>query len=221
MCFSSSVSFGAGAVLATVGVACLKKIQQPQQIAFASIPLIFALQQVSEGFVWMAAKNDNHGHLLQLSACTFLFFAQAIWPFWVPLSFLLIERNDSRKVVLYILTGVGALLGFYHLFCLVVYPIELDIAGKHIAYRLNHPENIVPFESAVYLLVTTVPPFFSSIKRMWSLGLAGLLSLLFTALIFQHWVISVWCFFAGIISIMVWFLMDYINDDNEMDLATW
>jgi hypothetical protein len=221
MCFSANVSFGAGAVLAVAGIACLKKVQRPPQIIFASIPLIFAFQQVSEGFVWLAAKDPSYLNLLKASACAFLFFAQILWPIWVPVSFLLIEKNDNRKVPLYVLTGLGSIIGLYHLFCLIVYQVEVDIAGKHIAYDLNHPGDLKGLENILYLLATVAPPFFSTIRRMWSLGIITLLAFIFTAFFFEHYVISVWCFFAAIISVMIWILMDYINDDSEVNFATW
>jgi hypothetical protein len=51
MCFSASASFGAGIVLAVIGVATIKKREQPSQIYFATIPFLFSIQQVSEGFL--------------------------------------------------------------------------------------------------------------------------------------------------------------------------
>ena len=53
MCFSANASFGAGVVLTIIGVAAIKKVQHPSQILFASIPLLFAVQQISEGILWI------------------------------------------------------------------------------------------------------------------------------------------------------------------------
>ena len=54
MCFSASASFGLGITLSAIGAACIKRINTPTAYFFGSIPLIFAIQQLSEGFLWLA-----------------------------------------------------------------------------------------------------------------------------------------------------------------------
>ena len=46
MCFSATASFGASIVLTGIGVASLKQVKEPAQYPFASIPLIFGVQQL-------------------------------------------------------------------------------------------------------------------------------------------------------------------------------
>ena len=53
MCFSANASFIAGATISAIGVVTLKKVKAPSQIVFASIPLIFGVQQLSEGVLWL------------------------------------------------------------------------------------------------------------------------------------------------------------------------
>ena len=84
MCFSASASFGAGVVLSVIGVASIKKAKSPTQIIFASIPLIFAVQQITEGFLWLSLTHSNFASLKQVTTYIFLFFAQIVWPIWVP-----------------------------------------------------------------------------------------------------------------------------------------
>src|SRR5687768_18398485 len=97
MCFSATASFGAGIVLSTIGIATIKKAQRREQLAFAAIPLLFAVQQFSEGFVWVGLQNSN---ALMASAGTyvFLFFAQVLWPFWVPWSVMILEKKETRRI---------------------------------------------------------------------------------------------------------------------------
>jgi hypothetical protein len=49
MCFSAGASFGAGIILAVISVASLKKVKHTPHNFFAIIPLIFCIQQISEG----------------------------------------------------------------------------------------------------------------------------------------------------------------------------
>jgi hypothetical protein len=53
MCFSAGASFGASAVLGAIGIVTLTKAKTTDQIPFASIPLLFAVQQAVEGTLWI------------------------------------------------------------------------------------------------------------------------------------------------------------------------
>jgi hypothetical protein len=123
MCFSASASFGAGIVLSAIGIASLKKTKQPSQSFFASIPLLFAVQQITEGFLWLALKNPGYGFLLQPATYIFLAFAQIIWPTFVPLAIFLLEKKPNRLKTLRMLIGIGAIISLYLSFCLFSYPV--------------------------------------------------------------------------------------------------
>src|SRR5476649_1319487 len=97
MCFSASASFGAGAVLLVMGITSLKKSSKPSQILFASIPLFFALQQITEGFLWLSLLHPLYASCRWPATYLFLLFAQIIWPIWVPLSIRLLEKKPNRK----------------------------------------------------------------------------------------------------------------------------
>ena len=126
MCFSAVASFGAGTVLTFIGVASLKKVQSPSQIAFASVPLIFAVQQISEGFVWLSLSNQTFVGLHQMMTYVFLFFAQVVWPIWVPFAIMKLEKNDKRKKMLKVIVAIGGLVSLYLLFCLIHYKMHLN-----------------------------------------------------------------------------------------------
>src|SRR6187402_1838956 len=97
MCFSATASFGAAAVLGVVGGVAVTKAKTSPQKTFAAIPLIFAVQQLSEGLLWLSLKNDSLASSQSLLTYIFLFFAMAIWPFWIPFSVWLMEKDLKRK----------------------------------------------------------------------------------------------------------------------------
>lgn len=74
MCFSASASFGAGVVLSTIGIITFKKTEAKSQLVFASIPFIFAVQQISEGFLWLALANPSYAFLEKFTSHAFVFF---------------------------------------------------------------------------------------------------------------------------------------------------
>ena len=51
MCFSATASFSAGAFLLGLGTLTLKSARRPRELPFAAIPLLFAIQQLSEGVI--------------------------------------------------------------------------------------------------------------------------------------------------------------------------
>lgn len=211
MCFSVEASFGAGIVLSAIGVASIKKVQSPSQIVFASIPLIFSVQQITEGFLWLALSNPIYASLQQVTTYTFLLIAQIVWPVWVPLAILLAEKEDKRKTIQKLLVIVGVLLSSYMAYCLFSYNVQAKIIGYHISYEQNYPLALTLAGGVFYFIATIVPPFFSTIKRMWLLGVAILISYIITIAFYENYFVSVWCFFASVISILVFVIMNEIK----------
>jgi hypothetical protein len=203
MCFSASASFGAGVVLSAIGVVAIKKAKTRAQLPFATIPLLFAVQQISEGFLWLALAEPGYEGLQQFTTYTFLFFAQVVWPFWVPFSILKFETNPKRKQIGRVVTGIGAMVSAYLAFCLLFYPVEASIEGYHISYDQDYPGGVGRASAIFYMIATIGPPFFSSARYMWALGTAILISYIVTTIFYTDYIVSVWCFFASVISIAV------------------
>lgn len=211
MCFSASASFGAAAVLSVIGVASIKKATRPSQFVFAAIPLLFCVQQIAEGFLWLSLSQQEYASLQRSCTYTFLFFAQVVWPACVPLSILLIEKNKQRKKILRIVTVFGAVVSLYLGFCLLNYHVDSGIIGHHIDYEQDYPERLSNYAAVLYIIATVAPPFISGIKRMWLLGMAVFVSYIVTTIFYTDYVVSVWCFFASVISIAVLAIMHNIN----------
>lgn len=207
MCFSASASFGAGIILSTIGVASIKKAQEPKQIAFASIPLIFAVQQITEGILWLALTNEHYASMQQWTTYLFLFFAQIVWPFWVPFAILLFTKKEMRKPMSYILVFIGTIVSLYLAYCLLSFHVEAKAIGYHISYIQDYPASLSKYGGVLYIIATVVPPFFSPIKRMWTLGASIFISYIITTIFYEDYIVSVWCFFASIISIAVYAIL--------------
>jgi hypothetical protein len=215
MCFSAGASFGAGIVLSIIGIASIKKAETKSAIVFASIPLIFALQQITEGFLWLALSNPDFAFLRWPTTYIFLFFAQIVWPFWVPFSILVLEKNQRRKKIERVLMAIGVVVSLYLAYCLISYHVEAKILGMHIAYGQNYPTGLSRYGGVLYIIATVATPFFSSIKRMWTLGTAILISYIMTTIFYTDYIVSVWCFFASIISISVLAILYGIKDKQK------
>jgi len=213
MCFSAGASFGAGIVLSAIGIASIKKVQSPSQIIFASIPFIFSVQQITEGFLWLILENPVSASMQQITTYIFLFFAQIVWPIWIPLAVFLLEKVDKRKKMLEVFVGTGLLMAFCLAYCLLMFNVQAKIIGYHIKYLQGYPPGLKMYGVALYVIATIPPLFFSSINKMWIFGIAILISYIITAIFYKEYVLSVWCFFASVISVMVFIIM------REMEIA--
>jgi hypothetical protein len=204
MCFSAGASFGASAVLSIIGVATIKKSQCSSQIPFASIPLIFAIQQFSEGFVWLSLSSPDFASIEKLSTYMFLIFAQIVWPLWVPIAITLMEKDVKRKKLLKVFIGIGLVVSSYFAHRLIMYGAHANIDGHHVAYKQVFPDSLARIADVLYGLATIAAIFLSKVKRMWTFGLAASVAYIVTAICYVNYILSVWCFFAAIMSILIY-----------------
>lgn len=216
MCFSTEASFIAGATLTTVGVIAMKKAEPRSYLAFAAIPFLFAIQQFSEGVEWLAF----HGHIdekwLAPFMYVFLLFAQVIWPAWVPFATYKAETEPQRRKVLKAFVFGGAGLAVYHVYCLLNYNVSAEVSEHHILYRLEYLAYGRVITNLVYFSTAVIPPFLTSNKRMQVVGLANLISLLATYFLYREYLLSVWCYFAAMISVTVlWAIYPRTKETQE------
>jgi len=214
MCFSATASFSTATVLFATGVVSLTKSKSPQQRPFAAIPLIFAVQQFSEGFLWLSFSSGNEAAQEMLTTA-FLFFAHVIWPFWIPLSYRMLVRDERSKKILNILTVIGGLVSAYLLFCLFYYPVHSEITSHHIYYDIDYPD-LKGLGKLFYFIPTMIPPFVTGIRWMWVLGGLNVASFMISKFVFEDHIISVWCFMAAVLSIvMVLFVIRLNRPEQE------
>ncbi|HEY3390498.1 MAG TPA: DUF6629 family protein, partial [Prolixibacteraceae bacterium] len=151
----------------------------------------------------------------KISTYVFLIMADFLWPMMIPLAVLFMEENKIRKRILRIFFGAGLSLSLYYAFCLLSFNVYPQISGYHILYKTDFPKSLSMIAFAIYLIVTITPLFISSIKRTHLLGVLMFLSCLVTAIFFRQYLTSVWCFFAALISgVIYWILRDSKREFN-------
>jgi hypothetical protein len=215
MCFSAGASFGATIVLTTIGIASIKKVQNPKHLLFASIPLLFAVQQLAEGVLWKTLPYPDEIFLQRLMTFVFLFFAQIVWPFCVPIAVLRLEENQTRRTIQKILVGIGVFTATCLAYCLITYRVDANINGYHISYLQSYPMSLKGYAATLYLLATVAPLFVSSVKRMWLLGATILISYIITTLFYEYYVLSIWCFLSSLISVFIYLIVVGLNTEKS------
>lgn len=200
MCFSASASFISGAALTTVGLITISKVKKKREIAFGAIPLMFGIQQLIEGIVWITLGNNP---LNTLAARGYLMFSHVIWPVFVPYAILLMEPNKSKKKILKFLLLVGALISLYFLIFVLTSPVTCDVVGSSLQYHIQHPQG--KFGVYLYIIATCISCLISSHRIVRLFGLTLVATLIASYIWYAQTSVSVWCFFAAILSGIVYF----------------
>lgn len=201
MCFSATASFTAGAALVAVGALTLRRTARKVEIPYAAIPLLFGLQQLIEGGLWLTFANEA-SHLNAVLTHIYALFSHVLWPIFVPLAVLILEPVRWRRSVLTALAAGGAAAGLYLLYFWAVDPTTSSVVGQHILYESPH-FYIVPI-LILYVLSTCLSSLVSSSPAIRWFGAASLASYLAASVFYSVWFISVWCFLAAVMSGTVW-----------------
>lgn len=201
MCFSASASFTASAVLGLVGAATLAKTKNKRAWPLAAVPLLFALQQFVEGLLWLSLKNGPD-YTLPLTHI-FLFFALLFWPIYIPVVALALEPHKIRRIIISVFCVAGAVIGVLLYANFLQNPEAARVINKCLFYpdRTSYPILL----KYLYILVTIGSGAVSSRPIIKLFSLLGLIFALIAWLIYTVNFISVWCFFAAIISAVLYF----------------
>jgi hypothetical protein len=203
MCFSATASFTAGAGLFIIGTAAAYQSKTTPQRFLASIPLIFSVQQLSEGLLWLAMSHAQYAKWQEAAMYTFLVFAQVVWPAFVPVTLLLFEEVSWRRKLLGSLSVLGILTSVYFSWCLMSYGAAVSVENFHIKYVFDFPLSNRWFTGLPYILAAVVSPFLSSVKPLRLLGAGLLISYIITWVAYHEYLVSIWCYFAAVLSLFI------------------
>lgn len=203
MCFSASASFAASGVTAIAGVAAFTAARRPAHRLLAGMPLFFALQQLAEGVVWLAAGGRVDPAWQRPAAFAFLVAARVLWPAWVPLMVRAVEEDPDRRRLLSVLLALGVLEGLLGGYALAAFPVTADVVGHHVRYGIEMPDLFRVPVDVLYYFVTLPPLLLSSHRPLRWIGVAMLAALVVSRLLYREYAVSVWCFFAACISVLV------------------
>jgi hypothetical protein len=200
MCFSATASFTAGIGLLVIGAVTVSRVRRRAELPFALIPGLFGVQQLIEGGLWLTFP-DNAPLANTVLTYFYSFFSHVLWPIYVPIAVLLLEPVEWRRKLLMAIAVAGAAVGLYLLYFLVTEPIVSEVVGRHISYQ--SPHFYIAAVMVLYVLATCVSSFVSSCKTIRWFGAATFVALLAAYAFYAFWFISVWCFFAAVLSLIV------------------
>ena len=166
------------------------------------MPLLFALQQFTEGFVWLGLEGAVGELALQHSTFLFMLYAQGILPFLMPLAVLLIEPRGLRFYGILFCTLIGAGLGAYMIYAIVGFPSTSFVDRHSIAYHNELTDKL--WVAAAYEIATCGALVLSTHRVVRWLGLLNIVGLTIVLITKAYAFTSVWCLYAAILSVMLY-----------------
>jgi hypothetical protein len=200
MCFSTEASFTTAFILGVTGYASLKNISSCSQFFLAAIPLLFAIQQLAEGFVWIQLNRQLESNAFFMSVHSiFLAFAFLVWPIWIPLSLALLEKIKWRRSLMCLDLACGIVLSIINL----SYGMKQHVSVQIVHHSLQYLGD-APSQPLLYPFIVLLPCFLSSMKNMWVFGSLVALGYIVANYFYTMSFVSVWCFFAAIVSLVIY-----------------
>jgi hypothetical protein len=201
MCFSAEANFVGSGALGAIGVVTLTRVKHRRELLFAALPLLFAIHQFIEGFVWLGLDGILSPTVAHNMGAAFMLYAQGLLPFLLPLSVLLFEPDgySQRRMIPFVVLGGATTL--YILWALTAYPLQLYIRGNSIVY-INQATNNMAV-AVLYVIATCGSLFFSKVRAMVMFGAANLVILLAVMEFKRYAFTSLWCAYAAVAGVII------------------
>jgi len=219
MCFSPTASFVSAAVIATIGVATLRHVKEPRTILFAATPMLFALHQFTEGLVWLGLQGRIGPIGRDHAAFLFTMYAQGLLPFLMPLAVTLLEPAGWRRRAMMGLTAIGGVAAAWDSYGLMFLPSRLFVDHNSIAYR-----NVMTGSLAIsllYILATCGSLLLSRYRMVRWYGVVNVVALTIVQIVKAETFASVWCFYAALMSVMLYWQFSRGDGLDEVAPITW
>jgi hypothetical protein len=201
MCFSATANFVGSGVLGAIGAVTLTRVKHRRELLFASLPVLFAIHQFIEGFVWLGLDGILSPAVAHDMGAAFMLYAQGLLPFLLPLSVLLFEPNGKSRGRMQPFLVLGGATTLYILWALTAFPLQLYVRGNSIVY-INQATNNTAV-ALFYVIATCGSLFFSKIRMMVLFGAANLAILLVVMEVKRYAFTSLWCAYAALASMII------------------
>jgi hypothetical protein len=201
MCFSATANFVGSGVLGALGVVTITKVKHRRELLFASLPILFAVHQFIEGFVWLGLDGMLSPAVTHDMGAAYMLYAQGLLPYLLPLSVLLFEADAKSRKRMRPFLVLGAATTLYILWALTAYPLQIYVKGDSIVYINAATNNTLV--AILYVIATCGSLFMSKVKPMVIFGAVNLAILLLVMAFKRYAFTSLWCAYAAIASVII------------------
>ncbi|WP_205314516.1 DUF6629 family protein [Nocardioides houyundeii] len=195
-----SADLTAGVALLPVAVVSLREVRTARELPFASLPLLFALHQLTEALVWHGASDYVSAGVQHAAALIYVLFAYPVLPVLVPLAVLLLEPHGRRqRVAPFVL--LGAVVAAYLLWAVLDGPLVVREEPHALVYGVGLTYGTM--WAVLYVVAVIGPSVLSGYPSIVVFGLLNLVGLTVVAIVYVEAFASLWCVYAALISTLV------------------
>ena len=202
VCFSPEADALVGGIVIGIGVDALRHVRRPEQIALASLPLLFGLHQLTEALVWWGLRGDVATSVEHVAVWVYLLFAFAALPILVPLAVGLIERVSARRRAVLVFGVLGVAVASALTVAMFRGPIHAAIGDRSVVYTVGSVSHGGQL-TALYVVATCGALLASSYRDIELLGVLNLIAIPVLMWLTISGFVSLWCFWAAIVSVVI------------------
>lgn len=202
MCFSPEMDATAGLIVTAIGVDAIRNVRRRDQLALATLPVLFGLHQLIETAVWLDLQGHVGDTVGAVAAWVYLLIALVIVPVAVPYAFLRLGGGRWPRLAP-VMLGAGLIAGAAGLWPLRLGDIPRHIDGHQITYQVGHPFVVTVVTLSLYVVATCGPPLVSRSRALQLFGVLNLVVVGTLAALNQSGVISLWCVWAAATSVLI------------------
>jgi hypothetical protein len=200
LCFSAEADLIGGIVVSGAGVDALRHVGHRREAALAALPVAFGAHQIIEALTWWGLDGRVPRSLGDGAMWVYLVIAFLL-PLAVPFAIFSIETDARRRRTIAPFMVLGGSVTVTLLVQLFTGPVSAEIDGLYIAYdvSLDFGGQI----TALYVAATCGPLVLSTSRRLVVFGILNLAAVTVLAWLMVTGVISLWCAWAAVTSIVI------------------
>lgn len=168
------------------------------QMALAALPLLFAVHQLDETFVWWGLQGHVASEVGRLATWAYLVFAFVVLPTYVPIAVWWLEPPGRRRSLIAPFVGLGAVVSVTLLTAMVRGPVTARLGHLHIAYGTGLHDSVLIV--GAYVLATCGSLLFSGYRHVALFGIVNLIAVAVLARFTINGFASLWCGWAAVTS---------------------
>lgn len=186
-----------GVALLPVAALSLREVRTAREVPFASLPLLFALHQLTEALVWPAASDHVSAGVQHAAAVAYVIFAFPVLPLLVPLAVLLLEPRGRRlRVAPFV--ALGAVVAGYLGWAVLDGPVGVREESHALVYDVGVTNG--PMWAVLYVVAVIGPSLLSGYPSIVAFGFLNLVGLTVVAIVYVQAFASLWCVYAALTS---------------------
>ena len=206
-------------VIGAIGVDVLRHVNGERRYALlAAFPLLLALHQLDEAFVWWGLQGHVPAALGQVATWIYLLFAFVVLPVLVPVAILVVEPEGRRRWMMAPFVALGVMVSGLLLAAMIRGPVTATLGDYYIGYSTDlHAGTFVVM---LYVAATCGALILSGIRDIARFGLINLVAVVLVARLTIEGFASLWCAWAAISSAAFAIHLRYGTRHTEPDAVS-